>query len=66
MSEMVGNINQGFLKAKMTSSKCLVLSTTQKYSVYRHRGGNKPEDITFNKLETENFESNQLSDCQTS
>ena len=34
-----------FPKAQDDVLKCLVLSTTQRYSVYCHRGVKKPENI---------------------
>ena len=36
-----------FPKARDDVFKCLVLSTTQRCSVYCHRGGKKPENILF-------------------
>ena len=38
------DIDPCFPKPEVTSSR-LVLSTTQRYSVYCHRGGKKPENI---------------------
>ena len=47
--------------------KCLVLSTTQKYSVYCHRGGKKAENIHFEEAKNRefslnNYENNQIID----
>ena len=33
------------LKTQYDVLKCLVLATAQRYSVYCHRGGKKPENI---------------------
>ena len=47
------NVDKMFPKAQDDILKCLILSTTQKYSVYCHRGGKKPENIHI--LESEIF-----------
>ena len=44
-----------FPKAQDDAIRCLVLSTTQKYSVYYHNGVNKPEKIHIKKLESDIF-----------
>ena len=54
MSENAKKCRPVFPKAQGDVLKCLVLSTTQRYSVYCHRGGKKAENIHFKKLESEN------------
>ena len=45
MSEVVKKIKKKWNEMQIGILKCLVLSTTQKYLVYCHRGVKKPEKI---------------------
>ena len=66
MSENGKKCRLVFPKARNDVLKCLVLSKNQIYSVYCHRGGKKPGNIIFKKLESENFDLFSLKSTQTS